>query len=318
MERYFFAATKDAARQVTDIFDFVWPTSAALWNFRSLVGEFVKRNPEATVDHVHDHFSFGKSVHKIDLRRACVLHSWEKQQSGFAQFVLTNAFAVYETWAEEVLVEIGEKPEKSKKLQFYDLPRKDKEPPKPGLQAYVKSLCSSESATLKAAYYPALVADKKYAYAKVENLLRCYRYFKEGRNCLVHSGGKASKEAVEAYNGFHNYTKASDLGSGEDIGIEPYILNKPIRFTVRSAVALCDIVLRLMISVDAELSRSAKAEKSFEARLRVSARGRDVLSGDRSKRKGQISGICRSAQLAPPRDADAIYQFMKARRIIKV
>jgi hypothetical protein len=48
MAYYFFPATRFAASQITDLFDFVWPTAAALWNLRWQVAGFLKEAPAST------------------------------------------------------------------------------------------------------------------------------------------------------------------------------------------------------------------------------------------------------------------------------
>jgi hypothetical protein len=65
----FFPATREALAQMTALFDFVWPTAAALWNLRWQVQGFVAEVPTATVDELRKRFLFGSGLEGVDLNR---------------------------------------------------------------------------------------------------------------------------------------------------------------------------------------------------------------------------------------------------------
>lgn len=164
----FFPASRHAADQITTLFEFVWPTAAALWNLRWQVQGFVAEVPNATVDQLKQRFLFGSKIDNVDLKRTVKDYSWDDQTAIFASFVLTNAFAIYEQWADEILHSLGEGTQSGKKLQF---PAK--------VVTIMGTLLASTSPTLNSAYHPVFAAGKKYALAQLPNLMLCYRYFKE-------------------------------------------------------------------------------------------------------------------------------------------
>jgi len=310
MAYYFFPPTKGAADSITALFDFVWPTAAALWNLRWQVRGFVAEAPEATVKQLNDRFIFGSGIHGANLKRACIEHSWNDQTSAFAGVVLINAFAIYEQWADEILVELNENAGSGKKLQF------DDRQGQPGLPYTVLALCMPESQPLTTAYYPIFKQNPKYAWDRIVNLLKCYRYFKEARNCFAHSGGIASRKAEEAYQDFSACFDKKSLGTNGDIYHSPISAGDNIKLHLRGVVGFCDVLLRIMTTVDAELCRSKRAEPAFAKMLAAVAQTNSTLSADVSTRNSQVIQRCRKAGLPRPADPAAVYRFLIEKRIV--
>lgn len=279
-----FPASRQAINQVTSLFEFVWPTAAALWNLRWQVQGFIAEVPQASVDQLKQRFLFGSKIDNVDLKRTVTDYSWDDQTAIFGSFVLTNAFAIYEQWADEILHSLGERMGSGKKLQFPDRPGK------PGVGATIATLCSSKSAVLKAAYYPIFAGNKKYSLTHLGNLMLCYRYFKELRNAQVHSGGIANQAAVDAYSAFQPVSGKAQLGRKGELAFDPVVLGQQVSLSLRGVVGFTDVLIKIMVTIDAELCRSSKAEPLFEKSLRSSSR-RAMLSapsgnGTRRSRPG--------------------------------
>lgn len=64
----FFPSGRQASDQITALFNFVWPTAAALWNLRWQVQGFVAEVPSATVDQPEQRFVFGSKIDTVDLK----------------------------------------------------------------------------------------------------------------------------------------------------------------------------------------------------------------------------------------------------------
>jgi hypothetical protein len=310
LAHYFFPPTRIATAQITDLFDFVWPTAAALWNLRWQVNGFLLEVPTSTPKQLHDRFVFGSTIHGTNLKKACVQTSWEEQKHHMSGIVLTNAFAIYEHWADEILACVGLVGGKGKRLQFDDTPTKA------GLPETLQDLCTNESATIKKALYPTYVASPKYSLPIIKNLLVCYRFFKELRNAQIHNGSKATKEAEAAYLSFVPVSSKVALGMKGNLVHDAVVEGHDIRLHLRGVVGFCDVLFRMIVTVDAELSRSEKAEAVLEKALRQ-VRSR-TLSSNPQRRHLQLLNHCRSAKLPNPADMEAMRQFMLAKRIITV
>ncbi len=130
---------------------------------------------------------------------------------------------------------------------------------------------------MTSAFKPTLVKHKKYKLATLHNMLLCYRYFKEIRNRQMHGGGIATQLTVDAYNAFAPVASAMSMDTKEVIEHLPVVLGKPVKLKIRGVVGFCDILLRLMITIDAELSTSHYAEAVALERLRKSKKSKPTL-----------------------------------------
>jgi len=309
MPYYFFPPTKIATRQIEELFDFIWPTAAALWNLRWQVNGFLQEIPEATPLQLNDRFVWGSDIHGANLRRACVETSWDDQKHNLAGVILTNAFAIYERWADEILTCVGEPADSGKALQYSDTAIKG------GLQAAIKKACLKESRTIKTAFYPSYVASRKYSWPIISNLLACYRFFKEIRNDQIHRGGVAGKRAGAAYLEFAPVSTKAALGMNGALIHDPISEGDKIRLHLRGVVGFCDVLFRMIVTIDAELCRSIHAEAVLEDALR-SSKHPAMLSGNPQRRQMQVVNSCKSAGLPRPLDVEAVRQFLLAKRIV--
>lgn len=310
MAYYFFPPTRVATAQITELFDFVWPTAAALWNLRWQVNGFLQEVPDSTPKQLHDRFVFGSTIHGTNLKKACAETSWEEQKHHLSGILLTNAFAAYEHWADDILACLGITGGKGKQLQFDDRPNK------PGLPRTLQMLCATESLTIKTAFYPTYAASPKYSLPLVNNLIACYRFFKELRNAQVHNGGLATKEAVAAYKAFAPVSGRAALGMKGILVHDPVAEGQAITLHLRGVVGFCDILFRMMVTVDAELSRSHQAEGVLEAALKQVTRR--TLSSNPHRRHLQLLNHIRAARLPKPMDMEVVRRFMLSKRIITI
>jgi hypothetical protein len=310
MAHYFFPSTRVATKQITELFDFVWPTAAALWNLRWQVIGFLQEVPSATPVQLNDRFVFGSSIHGTNLKRACVQTTWEAQKHHLSMILLTNAFAAYEHWADEILASVGMTGDKGKRLQFDDGPTGTG-----GLCGTVRSICSPESRILKAAYYPILSKSPKYSWPLIKNMIACYRFFKELRNSQIHNGGVANKQVELAYRAFAPVSNKAALGMKGDLIHDPISEGDKITLHIRGVVGFCDILFRMMVTVDAELCRSIKAEAVLEKAIRGAKRP-STFSGNPQRRHAQVIQCCKSVALPKPADVKLIGQFLVSKGLV--
>lgn len=307
----FFEPTTLALGRVDELFDFAWPTAAALWNLRWQVRGFVDEVPGATQEQLNGRFAAGSGVRGLNLRKACIDTSWNDQQETFAGFILTNAFAVYEHWSDDMLAQFGEAPPRSNHPLQLDQPSV-------GVQAWVASKHTALSTLNDSQFSPAYLASKKYSWPLVANLMKAFRYFKQARNALIHRGGIASQIDAQAFAEFAPVSGRASLGMGGALEHEPFIVGQRVRLRLRGVVGFCDILIRLMRSIDAELSRSAHAEQLTRERLERGRGIRWVLSGDPRIRAQQVRSMCRAGGLPGPVDPEAVHRYMLDKGLLRM
>jgi hypothetical protein len=311
----FFRTSRSAYRQVTELFDFVTPTAAALWNLRWQVVGFCSHYPAASVQVLDDRFVSGSGLHGANLKRACIDTNWEYQQQQFAKFLLISLFSIYEGWLADVLrivAPAARQRELDKRCQFPDSAARSGN----GVTAAAAEIKLNSSQMLVGAFYVALQTQKKNALPKLGELLTCYRAFKESRNSFAHQNGLATQTAVQAYQSYAALS-ASDLGVGEKPILLPVLLNGPIVLSLRGVIGFSDIVLRIIATLDAEFSCSHLAEREFRDQWveRHSVNGKIprlmLRSAGANRREKQLARMVRKLDLPRPSQTSRIDSFLK-------
>jgi len=311
--RYFFNSSKTAAAQITDLFDFIWPTLTALWNLRwEVTGYLYVRGDEVTKDELNSRFSNNEKINRPNLYRSCVEFTWEKQKEDFAKIILVNLFAFHESWIENILNELDKSAHnRIKGMQFPSFPSKQ------GVFDILNDLLSSTSDDMTDAFYGIYSSSKKYKLDKLNHLLVCYRYFKECRNCFMHAGGLATKHLVESSQLYDSLT-AEDL----NINVKPegtiFNLNDKVDLKIEGVVGFADIVLQIITTIDAELLKSVDAEKVFIKRVKdfVGPKPRSIDMNPKVKAK-TLKSIIQQSGFAIPARMDALELLMRKEGVIK-
>lgn len=311
--RYFFNSTKTAAAQVTDLFDFVWPTVTALWNLRwEVSGYLYQRGEDVTKEELNKKFVNDEKFIRPNLYRSCIEFEWDDQKEQFAKVVLINLFAYHESWIENLLSELGKntKP-RQKGLQFPSTGSNN------GVQEILAELLADTSPALTNAFYSTYSSNKKFSLSKINNLLHCYRYFKECRNSLMHSGGFADQKLVDASN-LYDSLSASDLNMKVKPEYVKFNLNDRVELKIQGVVGFTDIILQLITSIDAELLKMKKAEDVFIGRLNNFTNNKTIGIDKLPKgKKKAIRSIIQQSGFAKPSQLDELENLMKTNHVIK-
>lgn len=297
-EKLLLLTSKQVARRLTEVFDFVWPTAAAIWNLRWQVAGYVSASPAATESELAGRFVAGSGIRGANLRRSCIDSSWEDQQQEFARFLLFEFCSLYEAWCEGTLKELGATASLSKHLQFPTTFTNSA--PSRGLRHAVNSILQGGSQIMAESIYPSIARNKKNSPLHIEQLLICYRYFKEARNSLVHAGGSTSNHFSSAEAAYTQLTP-EQVGLKEVPLIYGHTAGSPIKINLRGVVGFGDIVLRLVSTLDAEFSKSVGAEQALLSRWRTCHGGSAVqVSANQKLCHERIKRLVRKLDLPTP------------------
>jgi len=313
MPNYFFKATEGAHAQLTKLYDFVWPTASAMWNLRWQVAGYLQAVPNATVEQLKARFTEGADIHGANLKRACVEHSWDEQKENFARILLVNTIAVYEGWIDEVLDSLGKKTrELTTALQFPNSTAKDGK----GAAWAIAQITNPESSALKAAFYPVLSKGRYFALQKLDALLLCYRLFKELRNCDMHGGGIATQRLLDAYSQFAVVANSASLGVAEVPVHHPAALGGKVKLSLRGVVGFSHLVLKLIDTIDAELSRSQAAERVFVKQWQVVHSRRLNFRLAPGKPKNRVKKAVMKAGFPRPEDPETFGIWLRGENLV--
>ena len=87
----------------------------------------------------------------------------------------------------------------------------------PGLPGFIARVNSTPSIVMQTVFQPTFSAHKKALPAYRAPMLKCYRYFKEVRNCQIHNNGLADQKSLDAFLDFNAVSSASSMNTKEDI-----------------------------------------------------------------------------------------------------
>lgn len=311
--RYFFNSSKTAAAQITDLFDFIWPTLTALWNLRwEVSGYLYVRGNEVSKEELNARFCNNEKINRPNLYRSCIEFSWEKQKEDFAKIILINLFAFHESWVENILNELEKNAHnRIKGMQFPSMTGKQ------GVFDILNDLLSSRSSELTDAFYSVYASNKKYGVDKLNNLLICYRYFKECRNCFMHAGGITSKHLAEA-SALYAALDAGDLNTNVKPEATIFKLNDKVDLKIEGVVGFADIILQIITTIDAELIQSIEAEKVFFSRIRNFLGNKPAALDPLPRVKAKkMKSILQQSGFAIPTNMDAAESLMRREGLIK-
>jgi hypothetical protein len=313
-EKLLLLTSRRVAGRLTDIFDFVWPTAAAIWNLRWQVEGLVRAVPMITEEDLLGRFVAGSGIRGANLRRACIELSWADQQREFARFLLFEFCTLYEAWCEGALQEMGITEDLSKHLQFPDAI--DKHGKKSGVSHALTRILVPASTVLATALFPVLSKNRKYSLTKLDNLLRCYRYFKELRNLLIHGGGNGAKKLIAAETEYSQLS-AADLGVSERPEFVPNASGSPAAISLRGVVGFGEVVLRLVCTLDVEFSKAGKAEAVFIRRWN-DTHGKKLIhtAADAMARRERIYRLVRKIGLPTPIWSAQFEAWLKSHQLI--
>jgi len=309
MAKYFFETSKSAHEQITSIFDFVWPTATAMWNLRWQVEGFIKVTPAATVAQLRARFSEGTDIHGANLKRACIDHTWQEQKQIFAKILLTNTIAIYEGWIEETLKSMGKNTSGFQKaLQYPDSSTGGK-----GAQWAILGVTATESIPLKNSFHKALCVGHLYSLVNIDAILLCYRFFKELRNCDMHRGGVADQRLIDAYGQFSAVATPALLGIDEVPVHDVPVMGSRTKISLRGVVGFTSLVLKIIATLDAELSRSKDSETPFIRKWKAANPHKKMLSGKPKKREQQVKKLAIKAGFPNPEHANQLGDWLAKR-----
>lgn len=301
-QRLFFDSSKIIIAQMTAIFDFIWPTAAAMWNLRWQVKGLLGENPDIGHDALLGRFVAGSDIRGVNLRRSCIESTWDQQKEQFAKIMLSEFCALYEAWYSSLDEELdGLMGGKKKEYEY------------PSVLAKIQTL--PNSLPLKDTIHVTLAENKKYNLSALPCMMTCYRFFKELRNGFIHKGGVAGDNQLKAYKLYSALT-AADLGVSEIPECPVIVIGDSYHVTLRGVVGFGDVVLRLITTLDAEFSSKKIAEPVFVKKWKAEITNQYTLPVSEKDADNLMRRLVGKLNLKAPRTALPLKGFLKKHGLI--
>lgn len=313
--KLFFLPSKAIASRITETFGFIWPTAAAIWNLRWQVQGLVGAYPEISEKELLGRFVQGSGIDGVNLRGACIETSWATQQEQFAKFLLFELCALYESWCELITDQLALPAASKKNLQFPT--SVSPSGVVTGVANVTNAVHGSPSAVLSSTFHQVLSTNRKYSPNHLEEMLICYRYFKELRNALIHGSKSAISKLVSAQSSYSTLTPAS-LGVAEKPHFIPYNSSAAPAPSLRGVVGFGEIVLKLVCTMDIKLAESSFAEQDFKRRWKIENGSQPslVAASEELRRNRRIGVLTKRLGLPNPAITPAFVAWLRSQGMI--
>lgn len=305
MKTAFFTATENALESISSTFGMVWPIATSLWNMRQIISLEIAEKPEISDADLAEKYSRPAGIHGTSFHRDFLDTTWDKQQEQIAWILLNATVSTYEGWLHE-LKETVFPTMNERALQFPD-----------SVLSEVNRLTQPSSNMTSTCFHAAYGSRKHRDYGKIEDLLRCYRVFKEARNCYMHHGSFATDRLVDICSEYENDITPLLLGFSEIPEFPSPTAGHKIDISLRGVVGFSGVVIKIIVSLDSELLRAQAAEDDFVARYQakhsaVRTLGKSLAdANDLTRRSVEQCGYLR------PDNIDAMKNFLVSKELLK-
>jgi hypothetical protein len=165
-----------------------------LWNTRWQVDGYLGAVPDATRADLEGRFVLGSGVRGVKRQAHIRRAELGGAPRGAGTIALVNTIALYEGWLAALSRSFPGV--KSNELHFPSKGVRGRT--ERGVREALIDMTKTTSAAMQTGFAPVLRAKPHYRGKELDELFLVYRYFKELRNTLVHSGGVATQRLVDA------------------------------------------------------------------------------------------------------------------------
>ncbi|NYE27768.1 hypothetical protein HDE78_000714 [Rhodanobacter sp. K2T2] len=316
--KLYFKASQSITLRLAELFNFAWPTMAALWNLRWQVRGYAETTGKKEVTDLHERFVAGSGVTSANLKVACLETTWVDQQNQFAKFLLFDLCGLYEAWLEDASEKVFASSKRQIMVKALQFPLSAVALASPG-KSYVDAIAEANKTKSPAMveFFGVVKNHQKNSWNNVEDLLIAYRYFKLSRNSIIHGGGLADAQWINAANAF-KVVPFVNLGFNKSPVVKICPVGERIEVCLADVVGLSNIIHRLIVTMDAALCVSDRVEKDFVARMTLAKpKFHQSMSQDVSRRHRQIISFLGKAALPQPPKTLAIESLLKANNLVK-
>ena len=261
MQNFFFEASNDLRSEIESLNEVALPMCSALWNFRKTIAGEYAENESVSLEHLKEKYNDAPGARRsANLRLAFIDTSWEEQLKSVSELYLIGIISTYEYWTERLTSEMDE-PSLYIKLQFPSNSTRTN-----GVGFALNEMNGTESDPIRDEVYPSLVRSSKYSIQSLEALLKCFRYFKELRNCLLHRGKLCDGKLYGAQSEFLPYANEGALGMKFVPDFQRFQVGDTVSLSFNGVLGFTEVILRIVATVDAEVAKGHKAEAHIARR----------------------------------------------------
>lgn len=134
----------------------------------------------------------------------------------------------------------------------------------------------------------------------------------------MHNGSIANSYLLSAYHDYLPYASNSSLEVKEVPELPPPRKDDPIDISLKGVVGFSFIMLKIIVSVDAELLCSCEAEKEFLERFESHHPMVRTLKPDINGARKQIEQYVRQCGFPTPKNPDEMKNFLLSQHLVSI
>lgn len=316
----FFNATEAFLNQLNDFFVFLWPSQIALWHLRKEINTLSQDIEHLTNQDLIKRFAKNSGIHSANLLKACVNINWDEQVNIYSRLMLVNVIAMYEGLASEILNEMKLADKDSNKLRLdHKYGRKAIDSLKDGrIMEQLEISREPISEAIYSSIYPTINSNDKYDKNVALNRMKCFRCFKEIRNCLIHNNGFATKKCEESYNAYSPIASPADLHIKKEPICGPILTGDQISITIYGVVGFSDLLIKMALSIDAELSYAKVCENILVEKFEQKKIAKRTLNKNQATRLEQVKRLIRKSGLPTPINVTTIEKLLLSKSLVTI
>lgn len=325
MANRMFDATNNFFTAFTQVNDFAQVSAASVWTMRWQVKGFFAESGFYSETHTRpkqadlkSRFLAGSGLQRANFRSLVDGQTWPEQAVILAEMTLLTFTSLFEGWTDSISDEAGLSRTNRDALQWPShaaSPRfNNAGAALPGIDRALQAGQSSISNVMKQCFYLSYKADRQYSLNQIDQLLICYRYWKEIRNAIAHAGGRATDKCLAEESRLSALIPQA-LGMSRVPRLAPLTLNEPMPVILESVLGFGEILHRIVTTVDAELSVSQEAEAIMVRRWEEMPRGyySDPPLTDAIRREARIRDWIVRAGMPEPHQRTVLAAFLTER-----
>lgn len=324
---FLFLASHSVDDRLGEMLSFLWASFAGLrelwWQVRGFSAQF----PYLPLSDVEKKFMSGLPIPGgIDFKDMFTSRDWARHEQEFARWLIFDTCTLYEGWAENVCVEVFGVVHAGKMSKSIQFPEGVDSKGKPsGYVKAIKRVNATRSNLMHNEFLPKIMASPLNCWKTVNAQLIAYRYFKECRNALIHSGGMATEETINARAAVYSEQTKVPLGNNSPSYAHDFYLpwqkeGEKINLNLMDCISFSALVRKLIYTFDAALCVASNSELLIEERLKklTSSKSSKWISmpGNPAKLERRVHRMLSAARIPEPVDINNIITWMKIKGII--
>ena len=332
MEPYLFGPTGDYLRTFGPLQQTLKAARVAMWTMHWQMRGLAAANPHLSDAALTARFAEGSGVTGSDFGESFVRKDWPEVDSELSRVLLVDVVAHYEGFCEAIGRTLAEGPAGG---DARTLATQLQRPSVSGQQLGISDVVKRVRAAGLERRWRTSVGSRMRARGQVtqhlDDRMLVYRSFKEARNAIAHSGGRATDRSVSAH-----AACAAVQAEALDMKVLPQLpqssLGARVELTWYGVIGLADMLRRTVLAVDGALSDTttgsaesarrfredpAARDEEFGGRVQWDAAGNWLVAQDDNDRRSIVRGVLgRLIGIQPGLDPEAVIPVLEEHGVL--